>query len=140
MFIRNTVVDDIGPISHNGYWYTLPRNSVMAIDESGGEAILRIYKESSSGSTVLPPVIHATKEEWDKKTFALVTRFQIDPTRIPNRNDMVRLAEKYGVDKETLEKIHFDIEGQTYENSDIANIINKLPVPDSVRLPEIETV
>jgi len=131
MIIKNLTDRDIGPITYEGYEFTiLP--GVNAVYTPFGEYILRrLFKVEATeeGEGGAPPVIETDEKDWDGTTYAQVSRFKVEHSRIPNRNDLIRLAESRGVDKELIEKFrHEDI-----ENEEIARIINELPVPEDIR-------
>lgn len=133
MFIMNTTNKDIGPHTYGGYSFIVPagKNKVYAIWDEFGEHLLKIYRIEDKNSPAIPPIISAEKKDWDKVSSVYVTRFKIDYTRIPNRNDLIALAERYGVSKDEILKFRtVDI-----PNDQIATEINSLPVPDEIRLP-----
>jgi hypothetical protein len=155
MFVKNTTKEDIGPITFEGYEFIIPADSVSAIYNPAGEWFTtHNFKVESKdptapnwvrrgetmvniggdGGAPLPPVYPVTEEEWDGKTYVMVTRFKMDHTRVPNRNDLIRVAAQRGVDKETLDR--FNNEEPPVDNPDIVNAINKLPIPEDVRIPE----
>ena len=128
---------DVGPITFEGYEFVLPAKSVCAVWPAFYDYLQRIsnlmkVESREPGTGGLPPLFPATEEEWDG-SYAHVTRFRIDHSRIPNRNDLVRLAEQYGVDKEFVARCR--IEGSAIESEEIAAAINALPVPEHIRIP-----
>ena len=86
------------------------------------------------GGAPLPPVIPAEWKEWDGRTYVMVTRFKLNSALIPMRADLIALAEKRGVPKDTVDKMRQS--DLIIENSEIAQIINALPVPEEIRIPE----
>ena len=142
MIVQNTTDKEIKNATFGGYEFTIPAKSTCAIWEPVGKHLTtKIYRKEASSmedGTGVQPLLEVDAGEWDGKTYAQVARFQIDYTRIPNRNDLIRIAKQRGVNKELLEKCQE--EGSTVENQDIADAINQLPVPEDVRLPEVERV
>lgn len=149
MFLKNTTKNDIGPITFEGFEFTLPADSVCAIYTPAGEhfttRLFRIEAEDprppkwqrgvnigGDGGSPIPPVIPVEESDWDGKTYAMVTRFKIDSSRIPDRQYLLQLADDRGVDKEILRRFDRD----NTENGEIAAEINKLSVPEGVRIPE----
>lgn len=134
MFVKNTTKEDIGPvIAQEGFEFIIPASSVCAITEEAGKHLLSIYKIEDKNSYTLPPIIEAGRDDWDGKTYAIVTRYQINPKLIPNRTDLIKIATARGVEKELVEKFEKDA---NVDNEDIVIAINKLPVPENVRFPE----
>ena len=152
-YIKNITNDDIGPITFEGFEFTIPANSVCAIYTPAGEWFtthnFRVEAKDPTppnwvrrgettvniggdGGAPTPPIFPVKESDWDGKTYATVTRFRINPSRIPDRGDLMRLAEERGVDKETRDRFDMD----QVENDQIAEAINKLPVPEQVRIPE----
>ena len=140
MIVQNTTDKEIKNATFGGYEFTIPAKSICAIWEPVGKHLTtKIYRKEASSmedGSGIQPLLEVDASEWDGKTYAQVTRFKIDYTRIPNRNDLIRIAKQRGVNKEFLEKCQED--GSVIENQDIADEINKLPVPEDVRLPEVE--
>ena len=140
MIIQNTTDKEIKDATFGGFEFTIPAQSTCAIwDPVGKHLTTKIYRKESASledGTGVQPLLEVDAGEWDGKTYAQVTRFQIDYTRIPNRNDLIRIAKQRGVNKEFLDKCQED--GSTVENQDMADEINSLPVPEDVRLPEVE--
>lgn len=130
MYILNRQKEDIGPVSCEGFDFIIPPG-VSAIWEKAGEEIIKSCFNPAREDGV-PPLLKATEGDWTGQ-FVTVTRFKIDHTRIPGRNDLIRLAEERGIDSDTLTKFRNDIE---IDNGDIANHINTMPIPDEVRFPE----
>ena len=105
MFIKNCTTDDIGPITFEGFEFTIPANSVCAIYTPAGEWFtthnFRVEAKDPTppnwvrrgettvnvggdGGALTPPVFPVEESEWDGKTYATVTRFRINPNRIPD--------------------------------------------------------
>ena len=135
MYIKNTTENDIENVSFEGFYFTLPRKSVCAIWNEAGQFLVNHFKPKGRGGAPLPCVMLATKEDWDNKMYAIVTRFQVDPRCIPAVEDLYRLAEKRGVVKEKIDELR-DTGSTT--NEDIVHVINRLPIPDNIRFPEDE--
>lgn len=134
MFIKNTVKTDIGPVSaQDGYEFIIPAGKVCAITEEAGQHLIELYKVRGEGGTALPPVIEATRKQWDGRSYAIVTRFQMKPGLIPSRTDLLEIARKRGVDKDTIEKFTRD---ESLDNEEIVRVINELPVSEEIRFPE----
>jgi len=142
MIVRNTVNKDIMKLTYGGFEFNIPADETCAIwDPAGKHFTNKIYRKEASTKEDrggLPPLIEIDASYWDGKTYAQVNRFQIDHTRIPNRNDLISLAKKRGVNKEFIDKVQE--EGSDLENEDIVSEINRLPVPEKVRIPDVETV
>ena len=141
MYIKNLTSNDIGPIAYEGYNFTIPANKVSAIWDKVGKVITtEIYKIEAKDVAVdqgapLPPVMEAEAKDWDGKTYATVTRFQIDPSRIGSRGDVIRIAKQRGVEKEWLDAAQ--VEGAEIDNDEIVRKVNSLPIPEEVRIPVI---
>ena len=154
MFVRNVISKPIGPIVYEGFTFIIPPG-VSAIYGLAGkyftEVIYRIesrnpkppiYVEGRNvggdGGAPLPPLIAAHKTdraEWKKKwngQFAQVTRFQVDPSRLPARDFLLELAERRGMDANTVTKFRSD---SRIDNEEIVKAINALLVPDEIRFP-----
>lgn len=143
MFIRNRMKTDVGGITFDGYIYTIPANTICAVNKDFfsflkvGMGInlmtVETTKNDADGNPTggIPPLLEAEEKDWHG-AYAQVTRFQIASGLIPNRKDLLSIAEKRGVDHETLRKftVHDEI-----ENDEIVSAINELPVPDSIRMP-----
>ena len=135
MFILNRSQEDIGPISFGGFNFTIPANGVYAIqDDAGAHITTKLFRIESRdpNAKAIPDLLSANEKDWDGKSYAQVSRFKIDYTRIPERNDLINLAEKYGMKKELLDKFR----NEPIDNEIIVNAINKLPVPEEIRFPE----
>jgi hypothetical protein len=144
MFVRNVTEKDIGPISFEGFEFTIPPgvNAIhtpagmyftTALFKVEGAPIKNLDGTQTLTGAPLPPLIPATREEWDGKHYTTVTRFKIDFSRIPTRSDLIKLADKRGVDPETLQQFR---DNEEIENETIVDAINQLPVPEVIRLPE----
>lgn len=132
MFIRNNTNKEIGEISWEGYNVVIPVGVSLA-DDTLGSFLVGLYKANGEGLG-LPPVMEAEQSEWDNKTHLTITRFKVDHSRIPNRNDLLRIARKRGVDESFLNEANGD--DSPIENEDIAKKINELPVPKELQYPE----
>ena len=132
MFIKNTIENDIENVSYEGYNFTLPAGKVCAIWDEAGKFLVEHYKPKGTGGAPLPCVMLAQKEDWDKKTYTIVTRFQIDPRCIPEVEDLYRIAVKRNVPQAKIDELR-DTGSTT--NEDIVAVINRLPIPDEVRFP-----
>lgn len=144
MFIKNIQKNDIGPVVFKGYWFTLPANKVCSIWEEAGKFLLELFKaqggveKDERGKTILtgaplPPVIEANAKDWDKKSYASITRFHLNHKQIPSKKDLLRIAEERGVDKDFLRRASTSDE---IDNSELANEINSLPIPEEIRFPD----
>ena len=131
MFINNTTKRSIEDVAYGGYLFTV-HPGVSMIWEQAGEHFATTYGNQGEGGAYPPPVLRAKRKDW-KGQYADVKRFKIDFSRIPNRNDLLRLAEQYGVDKDLLTNFKTN---EKIEGEEIAAAINALPVPDDVRFPE----
>ena len=138
-YIKNLTTNDIGPIALDGLDFTIPANTVCAIWDKMGKVITtEIYKIEAKdvaidGGAPLPPIMEVEASEWDGKTYATVTRFQIDASRIGSRGDVIRIAKDRGVDKEWLDAAQ--VEGAEVDNDEIIRQINTLPIPEEIRVP-----
>lgn len=121
----------IAKISYEGYWFTIPVGVSLVWDKFGKFA-LDLYK-ASGGEGGIPPVLPATADEWDGKTYVDVARFEIDGSLIPNKAELIKIAKQRGIDAETIEEWKED---EGLENDTIAKAINDLAVPDAVKYPE----
>ena len=141
MFLKNTSKVNIKLNSHDGYIFTL-LPGVSVIEDSAGAALLKVYKIESPGGKDkngfdnghgLPPILEATKKEWEKgsKQLAQVERFKINHSLIP-RASLLKVALKRGIPSERLAE--YQIDG-TIDPETIANEINALPIPDEVKYP-----
>ena len=145
MLVRNVQEEPIGSITYEGYSFVIPVG-VSAIWEPAGKHFtthnyrIEVKDRKVDGGAPLPPLIPATekdKNEWRNKWKSQsceVTRFRIDPSRLPNRDFLLDLAEKYGVDKSLITRFRSD---SRIDNDEIAKAINDLPVPDAIRFPEL---
>ena len=134
MYIKNTTSKEIGPVSAMaGYEFVLPANRVMVIHDEAGKFLVELYKPKGEGSTALPPVMMATKKEWDNKSYAIVSRFQIKQGLIRSREDLLRLGRERGLDKELIEKYERDA---SIDSDEIVLALNSMPVPEDIRFPE----
>ena len=132
MFINNTQKKDIGPITWNGYEITIPVGVSLA-DDALGMFLVDSFSARGDGMGI-PPVLEAEQGEWDGKQYLTITRFKLEHTRIPNRNDLLRIARKRGVSESFLNEANG--EDSPIENEDIAIKINELPVPAKLARPE----
>lgn len=121
----------IAKISYDGYWFTIPVGVSLVWDKFGAFA-LDLYKISGTEGGI-PPVLPATADQWDGKTYVEVSRFEIDGTLIPNKEQLIKIAKQRGIDAETIEEWKED---EGLENATIAQAINELAVPDAVKYPE----
>jgi len=140
MIVRNTTKKDLIKLTFGGFEFTLPADSTCAMwSPAAKHFTTKIYhreaKTKEDRGAPVPPLMEVDVKYWDEKTYAQVGRHQIDYTRIPNRNDIIRIAKKRGVDKNYLER--FQEEGSELENQDLVEQINKLSVPEEVRLPKV---
>lgn len=138
MFLRNTTKDEITNVTAlDGYSFTIPADTVFAINDEAGKFLQERYRieaqKADGGGSALPVILPATREEWDKKTFAQVTRFQINYQMVPSRNDMIKICQRRGVDKDKLDEFKED---EGLDSQAIAEYLNKLPVPEDIRFPE----
>ena len=134
MFIKSTVKKDIGPVSaQDGYEFIIPADRVCAITNEAGAHLVELYKIRGEGTKVLPPILEVTRKQWDGKTYATVTRFQMRSGLVPARTDLIEIARKRGVDRDTLERFERD---QSLDNDELVREINELPVPEEIRFPE----
>lgn len=140
MFVKNTTTKDIGPIAFEGYEFTIPANAVCSIYNSAGtDFTTRLFKIEATdpevdGGAPVPPLMEVSAKDWDGKSYAIVSRFKVDHTRIPNRNDLLRIAKARGVSKKFLEEC--TLEDSDIDNERIAEEINNLPIPDKVRFAD----
>ena len=137
MFVLNRMKDDIGPVTHEGFVYIIPANSVSAIFTPAGEYFLSHNFPPANPkeplNTGIPPLLPAEEKDWDGSSYAMVSRFKIDATRIPDRGYLLILAEKYGMDNNKLSELRSNNE---ITNEMVVATINKLPVPENIRIPE----
>lgn len=143
MFLRNIEKNYIGPISFEGFNFTLPPGVSLVYDKFGEMLLTTIYKprgtiqEKQKDGTIkqtgapLPPVIAAKQEDWTGQ-YAQVTKFKVDASRLPNRSYILDLAEERGVEKELIVKARTN---DTVTNEEIISMINDVPIPEEIRIP-----
>lgn len=133
--------EDIGPITHEGFVFNIPANSVSAIYTPAGEHFLKNNFRSDNpkepANIGIPPILPADEKDWDGATYTMVSRFRLDASRLPDRQYLIHLAEKYGMDRARIAEFRSDGE---ITNETIAAEINKLPVPEPIRIPERKKV
>lgn len=137
MFIKNFTDKDIGPISCEGYWYTIPPGVSAVWDVFGKDALNRYKPESidpdpAKRGARTPIVAEVPKSRW-KGNYAIVERFKVNPNHFEGlRNRLIDVAEQRGVDKDLINKFRST---SSIENDEIVEAINKLPVPEEIRFP-----
>lgn len=153
MYIKNTINKDVKLTSFEGYEFTIPQG-VCWINDKAGEHLIKTYepkgengytKQTTQGMVFVPSapptpaIVESTEKEWDKagRKFAEVKRFQIKASMIP-RNKLIIVAQQRGIPIERLTEYQMDA---SIDVETIAQDINNLPVPDSLRFPpNLETV
>lgn len=148
MFVLNRMKKDIELKSFEGYQFTIPTGVSWIWDKAGEHLIQNIYKVNvqsqkdkfgyDNGNGV-PPLLESNLKSWLKegKKLTQVKKFVINESLIP-RDALIAIAAKQGVDNATITKW---LANKNLDKSEIAEAINSLPVPDSVRYPEnLETL
>ena len=141
MFLKNTSQKPIKLNSHNGFIFAIPVG-VSAIEDSAGEALLKVYKIESPGGKDkygfdnghgIPAVMQSTEKEWVKngKKLAEVERFKIQHHLIP-RAKLIETAMDRGVDDKKVRRYQID---PTIDTETIAQDINDLPIPEEIKYP-----
>ena len=137
MFIKNFVGKDIGPISCEGYWYTIPPGVSAIWDEFGKDALNRYKPEPADpdpakrGSKA--PIVEEAKRHAWKGAYAVVERFKVNPAHFEGLRDrLIDVAEQRGVVKDLVQKFRSNTQ---IEMEEVAKAINDLPVPEHIRLP-----
>ena len=153
MFLKNTSEGNINLNSFEGYKFVVPAG-VSAIWDKAGKEMLSKYGviespemprnkdkyglDNGHGIPALSELGDEGREAWDKegRRMAEVSRFQINFKLIP-RASLIKTALKRGLPHERVTEFQVD---QQIDIEEIANEINKLPIPDKIKYPEnIET-
>ena len=148
MFLKNTTDRDIKLRSFDGFSFVVSPGVFWVHDPAGSE-LLKMYgtQDGVNGtykyeggqrvfvpSNVVPPIIQANEKQWINggKRLAVVERFKVIYTQIPKREQLIGIAQKRGVAKERIQEFLAD---ESIDRSEIADAINKLPVPENVEYP-----
>lgn len=144
MFVKNTTDKDIPFRSFEGYKFLIPPGVSWIYDPAGEWLLSKVYvtpktpsvdKFGTPNGNGVQPLQAATKAEWVKggKRLAQVQRFTVNYTQIPKREQMIAIANKRGISKERIQEYMVDA---TIEREQIAQEINSLPIPESIRYPK----
>lgn len=137
MIVKNNTKKDLPKMTFRGFEFTVPIGIHAMWSPAAKYFTTKIYRKEAltvedKGGT--SPLVEVSADQWDGKSYAQVTRYQIDYTRIPNRNDLLRIAKQRGVNRDFLESAQED--GETVTNKDIVSKINELPIPEDILIPE----
>ena len=148
MFILNKASKEVKLASFEGYTFTVPVG-VSAIWDKAGEQLLKTHKveskggiethHTSSGPVIfdqghgVPALYAAQQRDWvlGGRQLARVERYKIRHNLIP-RNQLIKIALQRGISRDRVTEYQVD---STIDSEVIADEINALPVPESVKHP-----